>query len=35
MRVPPQGADQLFCGADKEAGEIYCPFHQRLARVQA
>jgi hypothetical protein len=23
---------RLFCGADKELGEIYCPFHLRMAR---
>jgi GcrA cell cycle regulator len=25
---------RLFCGADKDAGEIYCPFHRRMARVR-
>jgi GcrA cell cycle regulator len=25
---------RLFCAADKELGEIYCPFHQRLARAR-
>jgi hypothetical protein len=23
---------RLFCAADKKLGEIYCPFHQRMAR---
>jgi GcrA cell cycle regulator len=23
---------RLFCGADKKLGEIYCPFHRRMAR---
>jgi len=22
---------RLFCGADKDAGQIYCPFHRRIA----
>jgi GcrA cell cycle regulator len=26
---------RLFCAADKDAGEIYCPFHRRMARVRA
>jgi GcrA cell cycle regulator len=26
---------RLFCAADADWGEVYCPFHQRLARVQA
>src|SRR5262249_22425008 len=25
---------RLFCGADKELGEIYCPFHRRMARAR-
>ena len=24
----------LFCGADKEVGRSYCPFHHRLAHPQ-
>jgi GcrA cell cycle regulator len=23
---------RLFCGADADKGEVYCPFHQRIAR---
>lgn len=25
----------LFCGADAASGEVYCPFHQRIARVRS
>jgi hypothetical protein len=25
---------RLFCAADKDAGEIYCSFHRRMARAQ-
>ena len=28
------GPPFLFCGADAAKGEVYCPFHQRMARVR-
>ena len=28
------GPQWLFCGADRAEGGVYCPFHQRIARVK-